>query len=130
MDKKQQIINEWIKKAEHDLGMAKLAIEHQPEFRDSICFHCQQSAEKYLKAYLVYVDIIFKKTHSLDYLLDLISGQESVSDELYSTAEILEDYGVEVRYPGYSEPTEKDVEEAYEAAIKIKELFAKKMNIR
>ncbi len=128
MDKKKLIVDEWIKKAEHDLGMAKLAIEHQPDFRDSICFHCQQAAEKYLKAYLVYLDIIFKKTHSLDYLLDLISEQELVSDDFYSTAEILEGYGVEVRYPGYSEPTEKDVEEAYKAAINIKNAIDENMN--
>jgi len=127
MDKKKQIVDEWIKKAEQDLGMAKLAIEHQPDFRDSICFHCQQAAEKYLKAYLVFLDIIFKKTHSLNYLLDLISEQESVSDDLYSTAEILGDYGVEVRYPGYSEPTEKDLEEAYQAAINIKKAIIEKM---
>jgi HEPN domain-containing protein len=80
MDKKELIIAVWIKKAEHDLGMAKLAIEYQPDFRDFICFHCQQAAKKYLKAYLVYLDIIFKKTHSLDYLLDLISERETVSD--------------------------------------------------
>lgn len=50
MNRTKQIVEDWIKKAEHDLDMAKLAIEHQPDFRDSICFHCQQSAEKYLKA--------------------------------------------------------------------------------
>lgn len=99
MDKKQQIIDEWIKKAEQDLGMAKLAIEYQPDFRYSICFHCQQAAEKYLRV-----------------------------DDIYSTAEILEGYGVEIRYPGYAEPTEKDVEEAYQAAMDIKKVIIEKMN--
>lgn len=128
MNKKKLIIDDWIKKAEHDLGMAKLAIEHQPDFRDSICFHCQQAAEKYLKAYLVYLEIIFKKTHSLGYLLDLISEQESISEDIYLKAEILEDYGVAVRYPGYPEPTEEDIEEAYQAALDIKNEFSERMN--
>lgn len=127
MDKRKQIADEWIKKAEHDLGMAKLAIEYQPDFRDSICFHCQQAAEKYLKAYLVYLDIVFKKAHSLVYLLDLIAEHEVVPDDLYSNAEILEDYGVEVRYPGYPEPTEKDIEEAYQSAIALKNAIIGKM---
>lgn len=35
--------------------------------------------------------------------------------------------GVEVRYPGYSEPTEKDIEEAYQAAINIKKAIIEKM---
>jgi len=54
MDKKQELVYNWIKKAEHD----------------SICFHCQQCAEKMMKAYLIKKDIEFAKTHSLSYLLD------------------------------------------------------------
>lgn len=130
MSKKILIIADWIRKAEQDLGMAELAIKHEPSFRDSICFHCQQSAEKYLKAYLIQLDTSFRKTHSLSYLLDLVSEQEFISEDLYLSAEILEDYGVEVRYPGYSELTEKDIEEAYQAAVKIKEEITKKMSQR
>jgi HEPN domain-containing protein len=128
MNKKKLIVDDWIKRAEHDLGMARLAIEYQPDFRDSICFHCQQAAEKYLKAYLVYLEIIFKKTHSLSYLLDLISEQESISENIYLTAEILEDYGVVVRYPGYPELTLKDIGEAYQAAMDIKNEIILRMN--
>jgi hypothetical protein len=59
MDKKQLLISEWVTKAEHDLGMAKLAIDHKPEYIDLICFHCQQAAEKYLKSYMIYRDLSF-----------------------------------------------------------------------
>jgi len=52
MNKKHSLIKEWLRKAEHDMGMADLAINNKPEYTDSICFHCQQAAEKYLKAYL------------------------------------------------------------------------------
>ena len=128
MDKKQQIIEEWIILADQDMGMAELAIEHQPDFRYSICFHCQQAAEKYLKAYLVFCGIAIKKTHSLVYLLDLVSEHEAISDDLYSTAEILEEYGVDVRYPSYYKPTNKNIEEAYKAAIYIKDMVVGKMN--
>lgn len=54
----------------------------------------------------------FKKTLSLSYLLYLISENESVSEDIYLIAEALEDYGVAIRYPGYSELTREDVEEA------------------
>lgn len=70
MDKKQELVYNWIKKAEHDFGMAELALEDGKEFTDSICFHCQQCAEKMMKAYLIKKDIEFAKTHSLSYLLD------------------------------------------------------------
>jgi HEPN domain-containing protein len=89
MDKRHELIQEWIHKADHDLGMAKLALEHQIEYADSICFHSQQAVEKYLKAYLVHLNLIFKKTHSLSYLLDLINEVDKVSDKMYARAEIL-----------------------------------------
>ena len=41
MDNRDELIKEWIHKAEHDLGMAELALENKPEYTDSICFYCQ-----------------------------------------------------------------------------------------
>ena len=46
-------------------------------FPDIICFHSQQSAEKYLKAYLVFLDQDFPKTHALEDLVLLGSRKRS-----------------------------------------------------
>lgn len=128
MDKKEQLIEEWITKAEHDLGMAELAIANKPEYKDLICFHCQQCAEKYLKAYLIRLNISFRKSHSLNYLLDLLAAGDNVPDGIYNAAEILEDYGVEIRYPGdWAQLNEEDIYEAYQAALKIKEFIKGKI---
>lgn len=71
--------------------------------------------------------IVFKKTHSLSYLLDLINEVDKVSDKMYSSAEILEGYAVEMRYPGdWYEPTEKEAREAYSIALKIREYILKR----
>ena len=40
MDKRELLVNEWITKAEHDLGMAELVIVNKPEYKDLIGFHC------------------------------------------------------------------------------------------
>lgn len=129
MDKRKRLVDEWIIKAEHDLGMAELAIANKPEYKDLICFHCQQGAEKYLKAFLIYLNIDFKKSHSLVYLFDLLAVREVIPESLYGIAEILEDYGVEVRYPGdWTEINEEDIREAYQAALKIKEFVKGKIN--
>ena len=70
---------------------------------------------------LVKLNVLFKRSHGLDYLLDLIVDVEAVPDEIYDSAEVLEDYGVNIRYPdGWFEPTLEDVEEAYNAAKKLK----------
>jgi HEPN domain-containing protein len=129
MDKGKVLVAEWIAKAEQDLGMAKLAIDNKPEYRDLICFHCQQAAEKYLKACLIDKRLSFKKTHSLVYLLDLLAQDGNIPDKLYEAAEILEDYGVEVRYPGNGmDLSDEDVNDAYLAALQIKEAVIIEIN--
>ncbi len=80
---KQEIIKEWIVKGDQDLGTAKLVAAHIPEYIDTVCFHCQQASEKYLKAYLAELDIEFPKTHKLGMLLDLISGKKEVHSDYY-----------------------------------------------
>jgi len=120
MGNKAELIREWMHKAEHDLGMAELALENRPEYTDSICFHCQQAVEKYLKAYLVFLDIRFERKHNLGYLLDLINEKEKVPEELYDLAENLEDYAVEARYP--DDWTEIPLEEAQAAFSMAKQI--------
>ena len=62
-------------------------------------------------------------------MLDLLTAGENVPDSLYGTAEILEDYGVEVRYPGdWTLLNEEDIHEAYQAALKIKEFVKDKLD--
>jgi len=46
MDRIADLVREWMHKAEHDLGMALLAMENRPDFADAICFHCQQAARE------------------------------------------------------------------------------------
>lgn len=109
--------------------MAELALENKPEYTDSICFHCQQTVEKYLKAYLVSLDVRFEKKHNLGYLLDLINEKEEVSDEFYEMVEKLEDYAVEIRYPDdWFEPALEDAKEAYEIAKRIKRFVLDKVD--
>jgi len=130
MDKKLELVKEWLNKASHDLQMAELALKYKPELRDSICFHCQQAVEKSLKAHLVFLDIPFKKTHSLTYLLDLINEKDSISEEVYSQIELLESYAVEIRYPeGGYEPTESETQKVYNIAVEIMALISKKIRL-
>lgn len=71
--------NEWIKKADDDLRTAEtmITIEEPPIW--IICYHCQQVAEKYLKAYLVKNDLGFREVHNLVYLFKLCVGKRSAN---------------------------------------------------
>lgn len=68
---------------------------------DQVCFHCQQSAEKYLKARLEEANIRIPKTHDLEELLDLVLPLESLWSALRPALEKLTDFGVEFRNPGH-----------------------------
>jgi HEPN domain-containing protein len=63
---------EWVAKAEGDFDVVMLLIRsRKPSRYDSICFHCQQCVEKYLKACLTESSRRFPKTHDLMTLVDL-----------------------------------------------------------
>ena len=69
---------------------------------DVVCYHAQQAAEKYLKAFLVFNDIEIKKfqIHDIDRLLVECA---SIDPEFEKFSNIgvgkLTDYATEVRYP-------------------------------
>ncbi len=46
------VVLEWLFKADQDFGFAKTILSYPREYYDQICFHFQQAAEKYLKAYI------------------------------------------------------------------------------
>ena len=78
---------EWIQKAESDYQAAlALARRRKISFHDQACFHCQQSAEKYLKARLEEANIRTPKTHDLDRLLSLLLPVETVMGSVVARA--------------------------------------------
>src|ERR1039458_10896966 len=74
------VLREWIERADADLHVAEqLAAEAARDLRvrEIVGFHCQQAAEKYLKALLTRYQIEFPKTHDLRVLLDLRSEEHT-----------------------------------------------------
>lgn len=68
-----EVLRQWVRKAEHDLEAVRrlLAVEQGCPI-DVACFHCQQAAEKYLKALLTLEGIPAPRTHDLEQLLVLL----------------------------------------------------------
>jgi HEPN domain-containing protein len=65
-----------------------------------VCFHCQQAAEKYLKALLQELGLAVPKTHNLNDLLDLLVPHDAALAALRRRLKGLTRYAVEYRYPG------------------------------
>ena len=130
MNDKIEIVKQWFEKADHDLGTAQVTYLYLPLYRDTIAFHCQQSAEKYLKGYLLFLEIPFKRQHSLNYLLGLISEKISISEALYLNASELEEFAVEIRYPDtLIELTDIEIHQAFDIAKMIRAFVLTQMNL-
>jgi len=115
-------VADWIEKADHDLGSAKLIYLHIPEYFDMIAFHCQQATEKYLKAILLYKEIEFDRTHNLIFLLELLSQKIEITEEYFDKAILLNGFSVQIRYPDHKIFMTKD---ELESAINISQDFRK-----
>ena len=129
MKDKSDIVKAWIRKAGNDLINATNSINIKPKPPlDTVCFHAQQCAEKYLKAYLVQCGINFEKTHDLGELVLLAAKVDGDFQEIIDISEKLTDYAVDIRYPLLlEEPTEEEARETIEMAEKIKEFVLSKL---
>jgi len=65
----REIISEWLQKAEDDFQFARISLDEKKPFVAQICFLFQQSAEKYLKAFMLSQGLKLQKIHDLMILL-------------------------------------------------------------
>lgn len=89
----------------------------------------KQAAEKYLKAYLVFLEQEFPKTHALEDLVLIASSKDSVSRNLFTVASELSPYAVEIRYPDSLSPSPEDAREAVHAAEAIRNYILGKIQL-
>ncbi len=105
----------WLVKAQQDLHSAEWLAESPDHLYNAVGFHCQQSAEKVLKAYLTWRDEPFEKTHSLVALIGKCLPFEPAFETLRQAATTLTPYATTFRYPG--ELPELTLEEAEQAIL-------------
>ena len=92
-----------------------------------MCFHAQQAAEKYLKGYLVWLDIEPKRTHDLEDLILLAGTKDKGILLLKDMLAELTPFAVEPRYPEFEEPSLKDTKRAIKIAQELKDYILKKL---
>jgi HEPN domain-containing protein len=123
-----EYIENWLKKAESDLRIVdhELKLPEDETVKDLACFHCQQAVEKYLKAFLIFHEVEFPRTHNIEYLLE----QSAKIDTNFSGIDIdeLSDFGVNIRYPDdFYVPEIDEVRFYYDLANRIKSLVLEKI---
>lgn len=96
MDNKD-IASEWFKIADADLASADFLQKMSPVPIEIICYHCQQSAEKYLKGYLALHGEEPQKTHDLIQLNKACQKYDSDFNKVEEDCLMLTDYGVQCK---------------------------------
>lgn len=123
-------VMEWIQKAEADFNTATALLKLQTDIAltDIVCYHCQQCAEKYAKAYLVHHAIEFVRTHNLLELLAHCREHDEALAAIHPDMTLLNNYSVDVRYPGRFTSLE-EAEDAVAAATNVRNIFRARLGL-
>jgi len=122
-----ELIRLWHVKADNDLKTIENEFQSEITITDTVCFHAQQAAEKYLKSFLVAKQIPYRNTHSITEILrsciEIDGDFEELSFAVYLTA-----YAVDLRYPDdFFIPDLDEAKEAYRIALEVKAFVLKKI---
>ena len=98
----------------------------------TVCFLCQQVAEKYLKGYLLLRRQPPKRIHHLDVLLEDCIALDNSFERLVDDAVFLKRYYIENRYPDDlpEEVRPEEVAEAMTAASPLRAFVLAQMRMR
>jgi len=99
----------WLLKAASDLRAARACASASSP--DTACFHCQQAAEKSLKAFLIFHGVSFPFSHDLGRRVSLCAQQDPAFNSLLVDAASLNPYAVDMRYDHEFWPTPAEVAE-------------------
>jgi len=108
----------WLKIVADDLNSAKKLLE--AEIFSTSIYHCQQAAEKALKAYLAFGECKILKIHDLVRLVELCCNLDTDFERMYDYAESLNPFSTKFRYPTeFDIPDYEDTKKAIEQTERV-----------
>ena len=123
------LLAEWIEKAEGDYKSAVALQRRRKEpLPDTVCYHCQQCAEKYLKAYLIAQGSTPPRIHDLEELLNLCALHDATLTTRLPLVQVLNPYAVLIRYPGMT-ATVVEAKEAVHALRRMRTILRRKLGM-
>lgn len=125
----EEAARSWVMRAEHDFTIALRDMEYTTPTTDMVCFHMQQAAEKYLKAFLVFHGREYPHTHRLEVVIQFCG---EVDPEFYQLHDLgvddLSRYATTMRYgeTAYM-PSLEETRRAMELAERVKAFVLHKL---
>lgn len=92
-------LEEWIYLAEQDLALCEHLSPDMEKWKEPICFHAQQSVEKFLKAAVVRLGRRPPPTHDLEELIDMLELLGADFRAVKQACLSLSRYAITARYP-------------------------------
>jgi HEPN domain-containing protein len=120
---------EWIRKAEADRRAVRQLLAARPKAHGTICYLCQQLAEKYLKGLLHERGQAVPRTHDCDLLIRRLAPTDPALSLLQAEAIELSRFAVEPRYPGFW-PDAVDSRKTWTAAQRIRTAVRRRLGLR
>jgi len=120
-------VEKWIHFAQMDFDSAVALSEKFRPPLEIVCYHCQQSAEKILKAYIIAKTNTLTKTHVLVDLLNICVQYSADFDCFKNTSINLTAYIALTRYPSNIDLTEQAMKQALKDAQDILEFTKSKL---
>ena len=119
---RKELLRSWLTKAAHDLKNARIVGAAADGPLDTAIYHCQQTAEKAVKAFLVHCGIRPEKTHDIRKLTLQAAAHQPRFKDLLDMAARLTPYAWQSRYPDdltETYPTREEFDEALQHAQAI-----------
>lgn len=114
---KRELVKNWLIKAKRDLASAKKLTTDPDAYLDTGIYHCQQAGEKAVKAFLVFHERHFDKTHDISLLVKLAIQLQPDFSTMMAPAALLTPYASLYRYPDETiMPSRDEFSEALMAA--------------
>jgi HEPN domain-containing protein len=112
----------WIAKAVEDRRSAVLVLADDPPLLDPAAYHCQQAAEKLLKALLAAAGVAIPKSHDLQRLAALVVPLFPGIIAIIEAVSDLTPWGTATRYPDLEAEIGVMAEDIRDALISLDEL--------
>jgi HEPN domain-containing protein len=127
MPESSSIVTEWVRRANDDWKVVQLSRRLPEPLWEIASFHAQQSAEKYMKAFLIQKGWKLKKTHDLTDLLSDCIGYDSALSLLSTDRQELTPFALAGRYPTVL-ITSETCKSAIAAAERIRAVISKRLD--
>jgi HEPN domain-containing protein len=92
-----------LRKAAQDEALIDAVLTSDQVSDEIVGFHCQQAAEKILKALLSDLEVRFRKTHEIGALMALLAQAGHALPDQFENLDMLTPFGAIYRYEDYDE---------------------------